>query len=61
MESNFKYHIFEYPYGTTRYNQILEDKLNEMGNMGYKVISSQLKPFKNVTSNAYEMIVIFEK
>jgi len=61
MENKFKYLVAEYPYGSVAHNKAFSEKINQCGNDGWKLVSSQLKPFKSATSNSYEMVCIFEK
>lgn len=60
MENKFKYIVEEYPYGSKALNLLFAEKINYYGEKGYRLISSQLKPFKSAISNNYDMVCIFE-
>jgi len=57
----YNYLVEEYPYGSVAHNKSFSEKLNQRGCDGWKLLSSQIKPFKSPTSNSYEMVCIFEK
>jgi len=60
MVNNYKYIVEEYPYGSKAADLLFAEKINDYGERGFRLISSQLKPFKSAISNNYDMVCIFE-
>ena len=56
----YTYEVYEFEYkkdGSTMFEQLLNDRSQD----GWRLVSNQLKPFKNDATNKYEIICVFEK